>query len=204
MNMRRIMQDRRQMRQLRSVWTCAAVLALMLAVGSVAFTAWAWGQTRSLSLSFKSLQYHLEQVNAQREAIVNLLLEKQLKMDYQRVKRDALNKLGRTDSGSGRRKKKNQDLASHFEIKDQAIVEVGTEGVIKGWTEERLNSTKAVSYDPQEGTFRVERRGVYFLYCQSGSQALKTLERRAVEKLRKPPAGRGLKLLQLVHRELQL
>ncbi|XP_048883688.1 tumor necrosis factor ligand superfamily member 12 [Brienomyrus brachyistius] len=387
MTMRRIVQDRRQMRQLRSVWICAALLALMLAVVSVAFTAWAWGQTRNLSLSFKSLQYHLEQVNAQREAIVSLLLEKRFKLDYQRVKREAFSQMGQTgtgrqrsvtaqgrgpvvghgtgaraggrsrrrgegrrsvtaqgrgpevghgagaraggrsrrrgegrrsvtaqgrgpevghgagaraggrsrrrgegrrsvtaqgrgpevgrgagaraggrsrrrgegrrsvaaqgegrrsvtaqgegrrsvtaqgrgpevghgagaraggrsrrrgegrrsvtaqgegrrsvtaqgrgpeksppcllnifstflsffppkDPGSRRKKKKHQELASHFEIKDQAVVEVGTKGVIKGWTEERLNATKAVSYDPQEGAFRVERRGVYFLYCQ--------------------------------------
>lgn len=43
---------------------------------------------------------------------------------------------------------------------------VGTEGVIKGWTEEVLNMSRAVHYNPETGTFKVERSGVYFLYCQ--------------------------------------
>lgn len=49
---------------------------------------------------------------------------------------------------------------------NNVCVLVGSEGVIKGWTEEQLNMSKAVHYDSETGTFRVERSGVYFLYCQ--------------------------------------
>lgn len=43
---------------------------------------------------------------------------------------------------------------------------VGEEGFIKGWEEETLNMSKAVTYRAETGTFKVERTGVYFLYCQ--------------------------------------
>lgn len=49
---------------------------------------------------------------------------------------------------------------------NDVCVLVGSEGVIKGWTEEQLNMSKAVDYNPATGTFKVERSGVYFLYCQ--------------------------------------
>lgn len=49
---------------------------------------------------------------------------------------------------------------------NNVCVLVGNEGVIKGWTEEQLNMSRAVHYNPQTGTFKVERSGVYFLYCQ--------------------------------------
>lgn len=45
-------------------------------------------------------------------------------------------------------------------------VTVGDEGIIKGWTEQYLNMTQAVEYNAETGTFKVVRRGVYFLYCQ--------------------------------------
>lgn len=43
---------------------------------------------------------------------------------------------------------------------------MGDEGFIKGWVEESLNMSKAVTYKADTGTFKVERTGVYFLYCQ--------------------------------------
>jgi len=49
---------------------------------------------------------------------------------------------------------------------NNVCVVVGHEGVIKGWTEEQLNMSRAVHYNPETGTFKVERSGVYFLYCQ--------------------------------------
>lgn len=49
---------------------------------------------------------------------------------------------------------------------NNVCVLVGGEGVIKGWTEEQLNMSRAVHYNPETGTFKVERNGVYFLYCQ--------------------------------------
>lgn len=45
-------------------------------------------------------------------------------------------------------------------------VTVGDGGIIKGWTEQYLNMTQAVEYNTETGTFKVVRRGVYFLYCQ--------------------------------------
>lgn len=47
-----------------------------------------------------------------------------------------------------------------------SIQQVGDDGTIKGWIEEPLNVSKAVRYYPDTGTFKVERSGVYFLYCQ--------------------------------------
>ncbi|PWA28866.1 hypothetical protein CCH79_00012913 [Gambusia affinis] len=43
---------------------------------------------------------------------------------------------------------------------------LGEGGVIKGWEERTLNMSKAVRYNKEEGTFTVERAGVYFLFCQ--------------------------------------
>jgi len=43
---------------------------------------------------------------------------------------------------------------------------VGEGGVIKGWEERTLNMSKAVRYNKEQGTFIVERAGVYFLFCQ--------------------------------------
>lgn len=46
------------------------------------------------------------------------------------------------------------------------LLSVGEGGVIKGWEERTLNMSKAVRYNKEEGTFTVERAGVYFLFCQ--------------------------------------
>ncbi|KAF0029165.1 hypothetical protein F2P81_018270 [Scophthalmus maximus] len=73
--MHRILQ-RRRVRKLRVVWASLALVALSLAACSALFTAWTWRQTRDLSQSFKVLQDRLEQVNTQRKAIVQLILEK--------------------------------------------------------------------------------------------------------------------------------
>uniref|UniRef100_A0A3Q4BD29 THD domain-containing protein n=1 Tax=Mola mola TaxID=94237 RepID=A0A3Q4BD29_MOLML len=143
--MHRILQ-RRRVRRLRVVWASLALVALSLAACSAFFTAWTWRQTRDLSQSFKILQDRLEQVNTQRKAIVQLILEKRELLVGQRVKRD------------GRGKK----AASHFESKWP----VGQGGVIKGWEERALNMTKAVRYNREQGTFTVEKAGVYFLFCQ--------------------------------------
>ncbi|KTG46671.1 hypothetical protein cypCar_00005455 [Cyprinus carpio] len=139
--------QRRRIRTLRFVWSLMAVLALSLAVCSAIFTVWTMRQTRDLSRSFQTLQERLEQVNMQRKAIFQLILEKRELLESQRFRRDA-----------GGRKGNGRKVASHFEM--------GSEGVIKGWTEEQLNMSKAVHYDSETGTFRVERSGVYFLYCQ--------------------------------------
>uniref|UniRef100_A0A9J8AMV3 TNF superfamily member 12 n=1 Tax=Cyprinus carpio carpio TaxID=630221 RepID=A0A9J8AMV3_CYPCA len=138
--------QRRRIRTLRFVWSLMAVLALSLAVCSAIFTVWTMRQTRDLSRSFQTLQERLEQVNMQRKAIFQLILEKRELLESQRFRRDA-----------GGRKGNGRKVASHFE---------SNEGVIKGWTEEQLNMSKAVHYDSETGTFRVERSGVYFLYCQ--------------------------------------
>lgn len=45
-------------------------------------------------------------------------------------------------------------------------VSVGEGGVIKGWEERTLNMSKAVTYNREQGTFTVEKTGVYFLFCQ--------------------------------------
>ncbi|KAL4631467.1 tumor necrosis factor ligand superfamily member 12-like [Arapaima gigas] len=148
----------RRLGQLGTTGAAVAAAALTLAACSVFFTAWTWGQARNLSTSFRKLQYHLEQVNAQREAVVKLLLEKGVRVDGQRVKRDA----GKGKSANGRK------VASHFESElcPCVVLAVGKEGIIKGWTEEELNVSKAVRYNPDSGTFTVEKNGLYFLYCQ--------------------------------------
>uniref|UniRef100_A0A3Q3KUA2 TNF superfamily member 12 n=1 Tax=Mastacembelus armatus TaxID=205130 RepID=A0A3Q3KUA2_9TELE len=140
--MHRILQ-RRRVRKLRVVWASLALVALSLAACSALFTAWTWRQTRDLSQSFKILQDRLEQVNTQRKAIVQLILEKRELLVGHRVKRDGRN-------GNGKK------AASHFE----------KGGVIKGWEERMLNMSKAVRYNKEQGTFTVERAGVYFLFCQ--------------------------------------
>ncbi|XP_026072358.1 tumor necrosis factor ligand superfamily member 12-like [Carassius auratus] len=147
--------QRRRIRSLRLVWSLMAVLALSLAVCSAIFTVWTMRQTRDLSRSFQTLQERLEQVNMQRKAIFQLILEKRDLLESQRFRRDA-----------GGRKGNGRKVASHFEITRDSFQEVGSEGVIKGWTEEQLNMSKAVDYNPATGTFKVERSGVYFLYCQ--------------------------------------
>ncbi|XP_073693369.1 tumor necrosis factor ligand superfamily member 12 [Garra rufa] len=152
--MQRILQ-RRRIRTLRLVWSLMAVLALSLAVCSAIFTVWTMRQTRDLSRSFQTLQERLEQVNMQRKAIFQLILEKRELLESQRFRRDA-----------GGRKGNGRKVASHFEITNNSVQKVGDEGVIKGWTEEQLNMSRAVQYYPETGTFKVERSGVYFLYCQ--------------------------------------
>ncbi|KAI1898823.1 hypothetical protein AGOR_G00076320 [Albula goreensis] len=155
--MQRILQ-RRKLRKLRFAWAAAAVVAVVLALCSALFSAWTWGQTQDMSRSFKNLQDSLKQLSAQRETIVQLLLEKQDLLRGQRVKRGATEKAnGR--NGNGRK------VASHFEISSsQQGTAVGDDGVIKGWTEQPLNVSKAVQY--HDGIFTVEKSGVYFLYCQ--------------------------------------
>lgn len=136
-----------------------AVVALSLAACSALLTVWTWRQTRDLSQSFKTLQERLEQVNSQRKAIVQLILEKRELLLGQRVKRDGRSK--REKNGNGRK------VASHFEITKESYQKVGREGVIKGWMEdEQLNMSSAVKYSKETGLFTVERPGVYFLYCQ--------------------------------------
>ncbi|KAK2913547.1 hypothetical protein Q8A67_001946 [Cirrhinus molitorella] len=152
--MQRILQ-RRRIRTLRLVWSLMAVLALSLAVCSAIFTVWTMRQTRDLSRSFQTLQERLEQVNMQRKAIFQLILEKRELLESQRFRRDA-----------GGRKGNGRKVASHFEITNDSVQKVGDEGVIKGWTEEQLNMSRAVQYNAETGTFKVERSGVYFLYCQ--------------------------------------
>ncbi|XP_051982876.1 tumor necrosis factor ligand superfamily member 12-like [Xyrauchen texanus] len=152
--MQRIL-PRRRTRTLRLVWSLMAVLALSLAVCSAVFTVWTLRQTRDLSRSFKTLQERLEQVNMQRKAVFQLILEKRELLESQRFRRDA-----------GGRKGNGRKAASHFEITKDSAKNVGNEGVIKGWTEEQLNMSRAVHYNPDTGTFKVERSGVYFLYCQ--------------------------------------
>uniref|UniRef100_A0A8C6K8M8 TNF superfamily member 12 n=1 Tax=Nothobranchius furzeri TaxID=105023 RepID=A0A8C6K8M8_NOTFU len=131
--MHRILQ-RRRVRKLRVVWASLALVALALAACSALFTAWTWRQTRDLSQSFQVLQDRLEQVNTQRKAIVQLILEKrELLLERVRV----------VKMKNGR------------------------------WTfdifpllERTLNMSKAVRYNKEQGTFTVERTGVYFLFCQ--------------------------------------
>lgn len=155
-NMQRILQ-RRRVRKLRVVWASLALVALSLAACSALFTVWTWRQTRDLSQSFQILQDRLEQVNTQRKAIVQLILEKR-ELLLERVKRDGGSVRGR--NGNGRK------AASHFEITKLSSQQVGEGGVIKGWEERTLNMSKAVRYNKEEGTFTVERAGVYFLFCQ--------------------------------------
>ncbi|KAJ8416651.1 hypothetical protein AAFF_G00325290 [Aldrovandia affinis] len=132
------------------------------------FTAWTWGQTRDMSRSFRNLQDSLKQLSAQQSALAT-------------GGGDWLSTPGR---GEGSR----QDVRCaqewlwstglrltawrvlsrrrrYFAFVTTGTV-VGDDGVIKGWTEELLNVSKAVQYNPDTGTFRVERSGVYFLYCQ--------------------------------------
>ncbi|XP_041842051.1 tumor necrosis factor ligand superfamily member 12 [Melanotaenia boesemani] len=154
--MHRILQ-RRRMRKLRVFWASLALVALSLAACSALFTAWTWRQTRDLSQSFKVLQDRLEQVNTQRKAIVQLILEKR-ELLLERVKRDG--GTARVRNGNGRK------AASHFEITKVSSQQVGEGGVIKGWEERTLNMSKAVRYNKEQGTFTVERAGVYFLFCQ--------------------------------------
>ncbi|XP_017291646.1 tumor necrosis factor ligand superfamily member 12 [Kryptolebias marmoratus] len=154
--MLRVLQ-RRRVRQLRGVWAALALAALSLAACSALFTAWTWRQTRDLSQSFQVLQDRLEQVNTQRKAIVQLILEKR-ELLLERVKRDGGTARGR--NGNGRK------AASHFEITKLSSQQVGDHGVIKGWEERTLNMSKAVKYNKEKGTFTVERTGVYFLFCQ--------------------------------------
>ncbi|XP_026869762.1 tumor necrosis factor ligand superfamily member 12 isoform X1 [Electrophorus electricus] len=157
MTMHRIL-HRRRVRTLRVVWSVMAVVALSLAVCSAVFTLCTWRQTRDLSKSIKTLRDRLDQVNMQRKAIVQLFLEKRELLTGQRVRRD----VGGGKGKSGNTKK----VASHFEITKDSLQKVGDEGIIKGWTEQHLNMTQAVHYNSETGTFKVMRRGVYFLYCQ--------------------------------------
>ncbi|XP_030636064.1 tumor necrosis factor ligand superfamily member 12 [Chanos chanos] len=155
--MHRILQ-RRRVRTLRFLWSLMAVVALSLAVFSAVFTVWTWRQTQDLSTSLITLRERLEQVNMQRKAIVQLILEKRELFEGHRVRRAVGGGKGRP--GNGRK------VASHFEIAKEPQQHVGSEGVIRGWMEEPLNMSKAVQYNTDTGTFRVERSGVYFLYCQ--------------------------------------
>ncbi|KAM9718284.1 tumor necrosis factor ligand superfamily member 12 [Menidia menidia] len=155
--MHRILQ-RRRVRKLRVAWASLAVVALSLAACSALFTAWTWRQTQDLSESFKVLQDRLEQVNTQRKAIVQLILEKR-ELLLERVKRDGA-AAARGRNGNGRK------AASHFEITQSSSQQVGEGGVIKGWEERTLNMSEAVTYNKERGTFIVKRAGVYFLFCQ--------------------------------------
>ncbi|XP_010904248.1 tumor necrosis factor ligand superfamily member 12 [Esox lucius] len=156
--MHRILQ-RRKVRKLRFVWAFMAMVALSLAACSAVFTAWTWRQTRDLSQSFKTLQDRLDEVNTQRKAIVQLLMEKRELLVGQRVKRDA----GPVNGNGGNKRK----VASQFEITKESFQKVGSDGLIRGWTDsDQLNMSKAVKYNVDRGTFTVEKTGVYFLYCQ--------------------------------------
>ncbi|XP_066538100.1 tumor necrosis factor ligand superfamily member 12 [Hoplias malabaricus] len=149
---------RRRGRALRLACALVAVTALALAACSALLSAWTWRQSRELSRSVQTLRERLEQVNMQRKAIVQLFLEKRKLLNVPRIKREVGQGKGRNANG--------KKVASHFEITKDSLQKVGSEGIIKGWTEQQLNMTQAVHYNPDTGTFRVVRRGVYFLYCQ--------------------------------------
>ncbi|CAG04583.1 unnamed protein product [Tetraodon nigroviridis] len=163
--MHRILQ-RRRVRQLRVVWASLALVALSLAACSALFTAWTWRQTRDLSQSFKILQDRLEQVNTQRKAIVQLILEKRELLVGQRVKRDA------RPQPHGRKRYLPKHIKRCSEEKkerpgsqqDSVFTKVSSQ---QGWEERTLNMSKAVTYNREQGTFTVEKAGVYFLFCQS-------------------------------------
>ncbi|KAK0144848.1 Tumor necrosis factor ligand superfamily member 12 [Merluccius polli] len=198
--MHRILQ-RRRMRKLRVVWVSLALMALSLAACSALFTAWTWRQTRDLSQSFKILQDRLEQVNTQRKAIVQLILEKRELLVGHRVKRDGTGSMfswrgcARVSERCPRAPTKANFITdhklhalarasrvnvrngtySHMHARFTGDTQRGEEwkrkkmgegGVIRGWEEETLNMSKAVRYNKEQGTFIVERAGVYFLYCQ--------------------------------------
>ncbi|KAI5609912.1 tumor necrosis factor ligand superfamily member 12 [Silurus asotus] len=112
----------------------------------------------AVSLIIQTAVVALVGVNLQRKAIVQLFLEKRELLESLRVKREAGGAKGK--NGNGRK------VASHFEITKDSFKTVGNEGIIKGWTEQYLNMTQAVEYNTETGTFKVVRRGVYFLYCQ--------------------------------------
>ncbi|KAL7880278.1 hypothetical protein SRHO_G00025320 [Serrasalmus rhombeus] len=149
---------RRRGRALRLACSLVAVAALALAACSALLTAWTWRQSTELRRSVQSLRERLEQVNMQRKAIVQLFLEKRELLEGPRVRREV--GAGRGKYGNGKK------VASHFEITKDSLQKVGSEGIIKGWTEQQLNMTQAVHYNADTGTFKVVRRGVYFLYCQ--------------------------------------
>ncbi|XP_069502328.1 tumor necrosis factor ligand superfamily member 12 isoform X4 [Ambystoma mexicanum] len=48
-------------------------------------------------------------------------------------------------------------LAAHYEDHN---------GIIKDWIEVKLNSTNPLSYNSINGEFKVNKRGLYYLYCQ--------------------------------------
>ncbi|XP_026990327.1 tumor necrosis factor ligand superfamily member 12 isoform X3 [Tachysurus fulvidraco] len=177
--MHRIVQ-RRRAGPLRSAWSLLGAVALALAASSAVFTAWTWRQTRDLTRSVQNLRDRLDQVNLQRKAIVQLFLEKRELLENLRVKREEhipetfmsysktflpfsfVLQAGGTKGKNGNGRK----VASHFEITKDSFKTVGTEGIIKGWTEQYLNMSQAVEYNTETGTFKILRRGVYFLYCQ--------------------------------------
>uniref|UniRef100_A0AAY4APQ8 THD domain-containing protein n=1 Tax=Denticeps clupeoides TaxID=299321 RepID=A0AAY4APQ8_9TELE len=149
--------QQRKMRKLRFVWAAMAAFALLLAGCSAVFTVWTWRQTRDLSRSFSTLQERVEQVNTQRKEIVQLILEKRAIMEGSRMKREGKTTLGQSFQ--------HNVCLCHFPF-FLLFGAVGQSGLIRGWEEEALNMTRAVMYNPETGIFRVERNGVYFLYCQ--------------------------------------
>ncbi|XP_029436333.1 tumor necrosis factor ligand superfamily member 12 isoform X2 [Rhinatrema bivittatum] len=58
--------------------------------------------------------------------------------------------------------------AAHYEVKSGSAAEMqaGSDGIIREWTEVRLNATNPLRYDSRRGEFIVTRRGLYYLYCQ--------------------------------------
>lgn len=138
------------------IWGLLALLALSVAVVSLVFTALSWGHTRSLSHSLQTLQDRLVQVDLQREATVQLLMEQQ-DLQQKRAKRAA---------GLKRNRKSKAVVAAHFEIKPDNTAGAASSDIITGWTEVNLNTSTAVKYSPSTGRFTVLTDGLYYLYCR--------------------------------------
>ncbi|KAJ1080307.1 hypothetical protein NDU88_000526 [Pleurodeles waltl] len=62
-----------------------------------------------------------------------------------------------------------KNAAAHYKVKSgngPPQAQADGHGIIKDWVEVKMNSTNPLSYNNENGEFKVTRRGLYYLYCQ--------------------------------------
>ncbi|XP_078524648.1 tumor necrosis factor ligand superfamily member 12 [Lissotriton helveticus] len=62
-----------------------------------------------------------------------------------------------------------KNVAAHYKVKSgngPPQAQADGYGIIKDWVEVKMNSTNPLSYNNENGEFKVTKRGLYYLYCQ--------------------------------------
>nr|XP_033779288.1 uncharacterized protein LOC117349802 [Geotrypetes seraphini] len=147
-----------------------AGVALLLASLSLLLAAASWA--RSLRLSRASPRQDLMEDDMEDQGMVHFGTGWDREQFLYRYSQERKARQRRTAPRNKNQRNRKQALvtvaAAHYEVKSGSAAEMqaGKDGIIREWTEVRLNATNPLRYDSRRGEFIVTRKGLYYLYCQ--------------------------------------